>query len=169
MTGSDHIKGDLARLYRDTIRRHAAEPAGFRQNIAATHRHEEYNPLCGDRVEIQLRVAAGSIEAAAFDGEACTICLASASMLCSLAPGLEVTALLQLAEALHRALDESVEAAPAAIGLDDDLEETRLKPPPHPGQHLHKQLHPLLGVRPYPSRVRCATLPWTAAASALSD
>ncbi len=107
MSGNNHVKDDLARLYRDVIRNHAAEPTGYRNKIEATHRHEEYNPLCGDRIEVQLRVAAGAIEAAAFDGEACAICLASASMLCGLAPGQMVEALLQLGEDLHRALDTS--------------------------------------------------------------
>ena len=169
MTVQHGPSNDLARLYREAIRHHAASPVGYRQAIAATHRHEEYNPLCGDRIEIQLRVAAGSIEAAAFDGEACAICMASASMLCGLAPGREVKALLQLGDDLHRALDVSLGAASAAPGLDDDPAESRLKPLPRPVPLLCEELHPLLGVRPYPSRVRCATLPWSAAANALSD
>ncbi|MCW8872669.1 MAG: iron-sulfur cluster assembly scaffold protein, partial [Xanthomonadales bacterium] len=122
---------------------------------------------CGDRIEIQLRVAAGAIEAAAFDGEACAICLASASMLCGLAPGQAVGALLDLGEDLHRALDTSVEevagAASAAMVLDDKQKGSRMNP------LLREELRPLLGVRPFPSRVRCATLPWTAATRALSD
>jgi nitrogen fixation NifU-like protein len=167
MSGNNHVKDDLARLYRDAIRDHAAEPTGYRNKIEATHRHEEYNPLCGDRIEVQLRVAAGAIEAAAFDGEACAICLASASMLCGLAPGQMVEALLQLGEDLHRALDTSGGAAggaaSAAMGSKDKEHESRMNP------LLREELRPLLGVRPYPSRVRCATLPWTAAARALSD
>jgi len=167
MSGNNHVKDDLARLYRDAIRNHAAEPTGYRNKIEATHRHEEYNPLCGDRIEIQLRVAAGAIEAAAFNGEACAICLASASMLCGLAPGQTVEALVQLGEDLHRALDPSVEevagAASAAMVLDDKEKGARMNP------LLREELRPLLGVRPFPSRVRCATLPWTAATRALSD
>lgn len=186
MIGHPEIGEDLTRLYRDTIRQHAAEPVGYRQSIEATHRHEQYNPLCGDRIEMRLRVAAGMIEAAAFDGEACTICLASASILCGLAPGRAVLEVRQLGEELQQALDTSVGAASAAIGLDDSpMKESRLKPLPQepllqeplpqvlpePDQPsmLPAELQPLLGVRPYPSRVRCATLPWTAAAKALAD
>ena len=163
--------GKLAGLYREAIRRHAAQPVGFRQPIGATHRHEEYNPLCGDRVEVSLRIAGDAVAAAAFDGEACTICMASASMLCSLAPGHTTGGLMQLSEALHRALNAPVGAASAAnvVGADSaaNPDESRLKPLPQ--ENLPQVLQPLLGVRPYPSRIRCATLPWTAALEALAD
>jgi len=186
---------DLAGLYRAAIRQHAAAPVGYRQPIAATHRHEEYNPLCGDRVELQLQVSGAQIEAAAFDGEGCAICMASASLLCSLAPGRTIEALLQLGQDLHHALDipagapagaavgaasaaitgTPVGAASAAMGSEKDKGGSRLKPLPQPrpqqeidGAGLPEAMRALLGVRPYPSRVRCATLPWTAAQRALS-
>ena len=154
--------GDLARLYREAIRQHSSEPIGYRERIDATHRHEEYNPQCGDRVEIRLRVAEGSIRAAAFDGEACAICMASASMLCCLLPGRPVSEIRELGESLQEAL--SMTAGPSADAKDAGEPNTpsRLKP------LLHPSLQPLLGVRPYPSRVRCATLPWTAAQRALT-
>lgn len=130
---------ELHRLYQERIRQHAAEPCGFREEIHATHRHEAYNPLCGDRVEITLRIAGGVIEAAAFDGEGCAICMASASMLCSTAAGQTAGRLL----AMHRALEDAL-----APGSDTDP----------PGE-----LAALGGVRSFPSRIRCATLPWSAA------
>ena len=71
---------DLGRLYQDTIRRHAAQPVGRGEEIGATHRHELFNAQCGDRVEVKLRMAGDTIEAAAFDGEGCAICMASASL-----------------------------------------------------------------------------------------
>lgn len=146
----------LTALYRDSIRRHAAQPTGFRRPIAATHRHEAYNPLCGDRVEIGLRVVDDTVEEAAFDGEACAICMASASLLCGLAPGRTAAALQQLSDDLHEAL-----AMPVGGRLAADKS--------HRAQGaLLQELHPLLGVRPYPSRIRCATLPWTAALQALT-
>lgn len=145
----------MQQLYRNVVRRHAEQPQGFRQPIEATHRYEEYNPLCGDRIEIQLRIVAEHIEAAAFDGEACAICMASASLLCDVTPGRPVPALRQLSEALRRALLGPAESAESPPGAAD--EHSALDP----------ALHPLLGVRPYPSRVRCATLPWTAAVRAL--
>lgn len=166
MSGGGKQPADsLAALYRDSIRRHAAEPAGFRRPIAATHWHEEYNPLCGDRIEMRLRVAGDTVEEAAFDGEACAICMASASMLCGLAPGRTVAALRQLSDSLHEALAAPVGAAAAA-----NNPESRLKPflQQNIAAKIPAELEPLLGVRPYPSRIRCATLPWTAAVEALA-
>jgi nitrogen fixation NifU-like protein len=158
--GHGESAGQLAGLYREAIRRHAAQPVGYRQPLAATHRHEEYNALCGDRIEVFLRISGEAIEEAAFDGEACAICLASASLLCSLAPGRTVADLRALHDLLHEALHAPVGAASAAIPA-----RSRLKPLPQ--QDLPEALRPLLGVRPYPSRIRCATLPWTATLAAL--
>ena len=134
---------DLERLYGEIIRNHAASPAGFRKAISATHRHEEYNAQCGDRIEFLARIEDGRIEAAAFDGEACTICMASASMLCSLAEGLETGHWDELRRELYGALE---------------------------GQALadrYSDLAALLAVRRYPARVQCATLPWKTAARAM--
>jgi len=133
----------LTQLYRDTIRQHAAEPVGFGREIEATHQHELYNPQCGDRIEVQLRIVDGAIEDTVFNGEACAICMASASLLCSVTPGEPVSHLEKLHDRLHEALENG-----------DDLEGA-------------VELIPLLGVRPYPSRIRCATLPWDAALGAL--
>lgn len=135
---------DLKQLYRESIRRHASQPTGFRRDIAATHRHEAYNPLCGDRVEIALRMEGERILETAFDGEACTICMASASMLCESLAGSDRQQLRELNAALMRALTAGSAQDP-------------------PGE-----LAALGGVRAYPSRVRCATLPWAAAIKALT-
>ena len=134
---------DLNALYLEAIKQHAADPTGFRQEIDATHQFEEYNPLCGDRILVQLRITQEQVEAAAFEGEACAICMASASLLCGNIPGKSVRHLRELHERLLTALDSDHDSD----GIDP--------------------LKPLLGVRSYPSRIRCATLPWSAASKAL--
>ncbi len=134
---------DLERLYGAIIRDHAASPAGYQKDISATHRHEEYNAQCGDRIEFSARIRDGLIEAAAFDGEACTICMASASMLCGAAEGLETGRWDEIRRELQRAL----QGQPFTDETSD--------------------LAALLAVRRYPARVQCATLPWTAAARAM--
>ncbi|HKX56215.1 MAG TPA: iron-sulfur cluster assembly scaffold protein, partial [Xanthomonadales bacterium] len=133
----------LANLYRDAVIEHAVVPVGYRQQIAVTHRHELYNPLCGDRVEIQFQVVQDKILAAAFDGEACAICTASASMLCAAAPLGTTGDICQQHELLVAALKDK-QSKP---GLES--------------------LQALLAVRRYPARVRCALLPWEAAIKAL--
>ena len=134
---------DLNALYLEAIKQHAADPTGFRKEIDATHQFEEYNPLCGDRILVQLRITQELVEAAAFEGEACAICMASASLLCGNIPGKSVRHLRELHERLLTALDSDHDSD----GIDP--------------------LKPLLGVRSYPSRIRCATLPWSAASKAL--
>jgi nitrogen fixation NifU-like protein len=134
----------LANLYRDAVIEHAVDPVGYRQVIAVTHRHELYNPLCGDKVEMQFQLVDEKIAAAAFDGEACAICMASASMLCEAAPGKTTGEIHRQHELLVKALkDKQIKP-----GLDS--------------------LQALLAVRRYPARVRCALLPWEAAVKAIS-
>lgn len=133
----------LANLYREAVVEHAVNPVGYRREIAATHRHELYNPLCGDKVEMQFCVDGGRVSAAAFDGEACAICMASASMLCEAAPNREVAEIPRLHAQLAAALKDKT----CQPGLDS--------------------LMALLAVRRYPARVRCALLPWEAAVKAL--
>ncbi|MEE4217196.1 MAG: SUF system NifU family Fe-S cluster assembly protein [Xanthomonadales bacterium] len=133
----------LKQLYQDTIRQHAADPVGYRKSIQPTHHHEGLNPQCGDRMEIFLKISAGRIEDIAFEGEACAICMASASMMCQHVAGQAVATFGDRKRVLERALREPEQ--PADIGF----------------------LSPLLGVRPYPSRIQCATLPWDTAEKAL--
>ena len=105
---------------------------------------EEYNPLCGDRVLLRFQVDGGEIRAAAFDGAACAICLASASLLCKDVPGKKVS----YVQATHDWLQNALKGGGEPQGPQD--------------------LQALLGVRRYPSRIKCAMLPWIAAVKALT-
>ena len=134
---------NLSRLYRETILQHAHHPIGFRKVIRETHRCELYNPLCGDRILIMLEIDDALVIDTAFDGEACVICRASASLLCEQAPDRSMDELIET----HRWLE---------LALQDDEYPTG-----------SEALLPLLGVRRYPSRVKCALLPWEAFAEAL--
>ncbi|MEE8495379.1 MAG: SUF system NifU family Fe-S cluster assembly protein [Xanthomonadales bacterium] len=134
---------DLSRLYRTIILRHSSQPVGFQKVINETCRNEQFNPLCGDRIIIMLQVEGKIIRDAAFDGESCAICQASASLLCELVPG----GLIEEFGKTHNWLEYSL-----VSGEETDGPEA---------------LQALLGVRKYPSRIKCVTLPWTAAAKAL--
>lgn len=143
---------DLAGFYRETVLRHSLEPVGFQQDIKATHSNEQYNPLCGDRVTVQFRVDGGHIAAAAFDGEACAICMASASLLCQQAAGHSIKSFKEL----HQQLEQSLNSADKAGDGGKAVQCAELG-----------ELTPLLGVRRYPSRIKCVLLPWTAGSTAL--
>ena len=70
-------------LYQEHILDHYEDPFHRGCCPGATHEHEEKNPLCGDVINIQLKLDADGkkVEDGYFDGEGCVISLASASML----------------------------------------------------------------------------------------
>ena len=68
-------------LYRDYILEHYRRPHNFGQLEGATTSQEGANPLCGDRITLQLRVRGGVIDGVGFTGRGCAISQASASLL----------------------------------------------------------------------------------------
>jgi len=68
-------------LYRDYILEHYRKPHNFGVLDDATASQEGANPLCGDRITLQLRVREGNVDGVAFTGRGCAISQASASML----------------------------------------------------------------------------------------
>ena len=68
-------------LYRDYILEHYRRPHNFGQLEGATASQEGANPLCGDRITMQLRVRGGVIDGVGFTGRGCAISQASASLL----------------------------------------------------------------------------------------
>jgi len=129
--------GELAGLYRSSVLDHSRHPRNFRRLAAADHQATGHNPLCGDKVTVYLGTAPGDVIAdASFEGTGCAICLASASMLTEQVRGRTGAGALQL-------------AADVAAMLAPGSQATA------PGE-----LAALAGVRDYPSRVRCALLPW---------
>ncbi len=68
-------------LYRDYILEHYRRPHNFGTLDDATASHEGANPLCGDRITLQLRIRDGVVDGVAFTGRGCAISQASASLL----------------------------------------------------------------------------------------
>lgn len=68
-------------LYRDYILEHYRRPHNFGVLDGATTSQEGANPLCGDRITMQLRVRGGVIDGVGFTGRGCAISQASASLL----------------------------------------------------------------------------------------
>lgn len=68
-------------LYRDEILDHYKSPHNFGDLSGATNSYEEYNPLCGDRVKIQVISDKGKVITAGFTGEGCAVSTAASSML----------------------------------------------------------------------------------------
>jgi len=130
---------DLQDLYQEVILDHNRRPRNFRV-LDEGRKAEGYNPLCGDRLTVYLRVEDGVIKEATFQGAGCAISKASASIMTDVVKGKT----LQEAEALFERFHRAVTA-----------------PPDEPVEDLGK-LSALTGVRQFPVRVKCATLAWYA-------
>jgi nitrogen fixation NifU-like protein len=137
---------DLRELYQETILDHNKHPRNFGRIEGASHHAHGYNPLCGDRVDVYLTVEDGVVAEVAFDGDGCAISTASASIMTEALQGRTVDQAHALFERFHGLLTSDAEALP-------ELE----------------KLAVLAGVREFPTRVKCATLPWHALQAALRE
>ena len=138
---------DLRELYEEVILDHNRSPRNYgRRPEECSHEAEGHNPLCGDRVEVLLTVRGGVIEDMAFGGEGCAISTASASMMTQVLKGRTDEEARALFEAMHSALMDDAPPDRARLG----------------------KLGALLGVKEFPMRVKCATLPWHTMEAALA-
>ena len=136
----------LSDLYRDVILDHNRQPRNFGALAAPSARVEGYNPLCGDRLVVTLKLDGERIEDIRFEGQGCAISTASASLMTEAVKGRTRGEALEIFGRMHALLTD--DAAPA----DDE--------------RLGK-LAALSGVREFPARVKCASLCWHTLASAL--
>ena len=83
MEKQDAIEG----LYREEVMDHYQNPRNFGKLAGAEVRYSDYNPVCGDEVEMQLKVEGGRVKEAMFTGKGCAISQAAASMLTEEAVG----------------------------------------------------------------------------------
>ena len=138
---------ELRDLYQQVILDHHRTPRNFRRLPHPTRAAEGENPLCGDRVSVEVEVAGGVIRDVAFQGSGCAISRASASMMTLRVKGRSTDQAAHLADAIHRLLTGGPESPAAATDLGD--------------------LQLLQGVRHFPQRVKCASLAWRALEEAL--
>lgn len=104
--------------YGATVLEHFRRPRNQRALDRPTVARDGYNPLCGDRVRIELEVAEGVVRQAAFSANACAICTASASLLTERVRGAGVAAALALtATDVVAALEAEIPAARAACAV----------------------------------------------------
>ncbi|MGH9843575.1 MAG: iron-sulfur cluster assembly scaffold protein [Blastocatellia bacterium] len=80
----------MAALYSEVLLDHFRNPRNFGSLPAPDVAYEEVNPLCGDRIRIELTLTDGRVEAARFRGDACAICIAAASLLTGLIAGADI-------------------------------------------------------------------------------
>ncbi|QFF99833.1 SUF system NifU family Fe-S cluster assembly protein [Psychrobacillus glaciei] len=141
------MSSNLDQLYRRVIMDHYKNPRnkGSIEDGALTI--DMNNPTCGDRIHLTLQVEDGVIQNAKFDGEGCSISMASASMMTQAVKGKKVEEALKLSTVFSEMMlgkehDESID-------LDD--------------------IEALNGVSKFPARIKCATLAWKAMEKGVSE
>lgn len=83
-------------FYRDYILDHYRNPRNFGHLERADVSAEDLNPLCGDKIRMELRLAGGKVDDVRFSGKGCAISQASASMLTEAVKGLSLEEIAQL-------------------------------------------------------------------------
>lgn len=134
-------------LHQALIRDHFRRPRnrGALADPASTGR--AHNRFCGDTVRIWVRIVDGRLNEVTFDGRGCAISQAAASMLTTVARGKKTDAIPALRQAFVEGLDPGAPARPKELG----------------------DLRALVGVGRFPSRIRCAVLPFDALEEAVRE
>lgn len=138
---------DLRELYQSVILDHNKRPRNFGVLQGATHEAHGHNPLCGDKIHLQIELDAdGKIAEVAFSGEGCAISKASASVMTETLKGLP-------RDAAERLFDQFHDLVTGKGGNPDEL----------------GKLAVFEGVKEFPIRVKCATLAWHTLRAALEN
>jgi nitrogen fixation NifU-like protein len=135
----------LEDLYQGVIIEHDRSPRNLRQLEEPSHRADGTNPLCGDKVSVELRVDHDRIVDVAFQGTGCAISRASASMMTTAVKGKTIAEAQELFQRFHALMTGGAVDA-EALG----------------------KLVVFQGVAEFPMRVKCATLAWHAMKAAVS-
>ena len=99
-------------LYSDILLDHFRRPRNYGSLVAPDVSNEQFNPLCGDRIRLELKLEKSSVTGARFKGDACAICTAAASLLTELVLEQNVADLANLPDArLISALESDIQPA----------------------------------------------------------
>jgi nitrogen fixation protein NifU and related proteins len=140
---------DLKSLYQEVILDHNRNPRNFKKMENADRTLEGYNPLCGDRYTIYVKMNGDIIEDIAFQGSGCAISKASASVMGSMLKGKTRAE----AEAMFEEFHKLVRGEMKVEGHEEEL----------------GKLAAFSGVSEFPARVKCAILAWHTMKSVIED
>jgi nitrogen fixation NifU-like protein len=136
---------DIKDLYQEVIVDHNRNPRNFGKLDNADKKLEGFNPLCGDRLTLYLKINDDQIDNITFDGAGCAISVASASLMTDAMKGKSI----EEAELIFNEFHD-------LVTNEDEIDFDKMG-----------KLAVLAGVRAYPTRVKCATLCWHTLNSAL--
>jgi nitrogen fixation NifU-like protein len=138
---------DLRELYQQVILDHHKKPRNFHKLENGNRKAEGFNPLCGDRLTLYLRIEDGVVRDVGFEGSGCAISTASASMMTEGLKGKTEAEIESLFQRFHDLVMGKSNPDPETMG----------------------KLAVFAGVRDYPVRVKCATLAWHTLRAALQQ
>ena len=144
---------DLKQLYQDIILEHGKSPRNLGKCEGYSHEAKGYNPLCGDKVHVYLKLdSKKKVDSLTFEGDGCAISLASASIMTELVKG--------------KSFEEAKEIMNAFLDMIKNTSEIQTN---HLDEDQKTKLMSLSGVKQFPMRVKCATLSWHTLFSAMDD
>ena len=142
---------DLKQLYQDIILEHGKSPRNLGKCEGYSHEAKGYNPLCGDKVHVYLKLDnKKKVDSLTFEGDGCAISLASASIMTELVKG--------------KSFEETKEIMNAFLNMIKNTSEIQSN---HLDEDQKTKLMSLSGVKQFPMRVKCATLSWHTLVSAM--
>ena len=142
---------DLKQLYQDIILEHGKSPRNLGKCEGYSHEAKGYNPLCGDKVHVYLKLDnKKKVDSLTFEGDGCAISLASASIMTELVKG--------------KSFEETKEIMNAFLNMIKNTSEIKSN---HLDEDQKTKLMSLSGVKEFPMRVKCATLSWHTLTSAI--
>ena len=144
---------NLKQLYQDIILEHGKSPRNLGKCEGYSHEAKGYNPLCGDKVHVYLKLDNGKkVESLTFEGEGCAISLASASIMTELIRG--------------KSINDTKEIMNAFLNMIKNTSKIQSN---HLDEDQKTKLMSLSGVKQFPMRVKCATLSWHTLISAIDN
>ena len=144
---------NLKELYQEIILDHGKNPRNLRKTENFNKDAKGYNPLCGDKVHVYLKLnESKKVEDISFEGQGCAISMASASIMTDLVRGKDEYENKEIVNDFLEMIKEK-----------DKLNNKIL------GEHEKTKLMCLSGVKKYPMRVKCATLSWHTLTSAINN
>ena len=140
---------ELSELYQQVILDHNKKPRNFRKLESANHSAEGFNPLCGDQLTVYLSLEDDAVKDISFEGSGCAISKAAASMMTQAVKGKSKQEAEQLFTEFHGMVTGELDEENTSNGLGN--------------------LKIFSGVREFPVRVKCASLPWHTMHAAMNN
>ena len=144
---------NLRELYQEIILDHGKNPRNLRKTENFNRDAKGYNPLCGDKVHVFLKLDENKkIKDISFEGSGCAISMASASIMTDLVKEKDEKDIKELTKDFLNMIKEKTDISTKTLSENDKT-----------------KLMSLSGVKQYPMRVKCATLAWHTLKSAITN